>query len=434
MILTTTLKGSETMTILAPNASEFKAMLAAKKTFLADFYATWCGPCKMESYVLDDLDKIMGDKLDIVKIDIDKEPELTEELDITIVPTLLFIKNGEIASRYSGFLPFEKVQARLEKLLENEAPVEAAPEPNYDLIIVGGGAAGLTSAIYARRAGLKVLVLEAFAPGGKLIKTFELENWPGHKNVSGSQLAYDIYEQAMALGTDYLYEKATQIIDDGLQKTVVCEGGKRFTATAIIIATGTVERTLNIPGEMEMIGRGVSFCAVCDAAFYRNKPVVIVGAGNSAFEESLYLAEFASHITILARSDKYTAEEITQQKVKANPKITILPFRQSLEVMIENGKIAGMRVLNTQTNEEEIIPANGIFPYIGADPVTDFAKDLGITNAQGYLVVNEDMSTAIPGIYGAGDVCAKVLRQVVTATNDGAIAAQSALKYIRDNA
>ena len=185
---------------------------------------------------------------------------------------------------------------------------------------------------------------------------------------------------------------------------------------------------------MEMIGRGVSFCAVCDAAFYRNKPVVIVGAGNSAFEESLYLAEFASHITILARSDKYNAEEITQQKVKANPKITILPFRQSLEVMIENGKVAGMRVLNTQTNKEEIIPANGIFPYIGADPVTDFAKDLGITNAQDYLVVNEDMSTAISGIYGAGDVCAKVLRQVVTATNDGAIAAQSALKYIRDKA
>ncbi|MBR5589067.1 MAG: FAD-dependent oxidoreductase, partial [Phascolarctobacterium sp.] len=213
------------MTILAPNASEFKAMLAAKKTFLADFYATWCGPCKMESYVLDDLDKIMGDKLDIVKIDIDKEPELTDELDITIVPTLLFIKNGEIASRYSGFLPLEKVQARLEKLLEDEHTVEAAPEPNYDLIIVGGGAAGLTSAIYARRAGLKVLVLEAFAPGGKLIKTFELENWPGHKNVSGSQLAYDIYEQAMALGTEYLYEKATQIIDEGLQKTVVCEGG-----------------------------------------------------------------------------------------------------------------------------------------------------------------------------------------------------------------
>lgn len=419
------------MAIKYPNAQEFKEMLAAKQTFFADFFATWCGPCKMESYVLDDLDKIMGDKLDIVKIDIDKEPELTEELDVTIVPTLLFIKDGEIASRYSGFLPLERLQARLEKLLGNEPPIEAAPEATYDLIIVGGGAAGLTSAIYARRAGLKTLVLEAFAPGGKLIKTFELENWPGHKNVSGSQLAYDIYEQAMALGTDYLYEKAEQIIDNGSQKIVVCENNKRFATKAVIIATGTVERTLGIPGEMEMIGRGVSFCAVCDAAFYRNKPVVIIGAGNSAFEESLYLAEFATHVTILARNDKYIAELITQQKVKDNPKITILPFRESQEVIIKDNKVAGMRVLNTKTNEEEIIPASGIFPYIGADPVTKFIKDLGITNAQGYLQVNEDMSTAIPGIYGAGDVCAKVLRQVVTATNDGAIAAQSALKYIR---
>ena len=211
----------------------------------------------------------------------------------------------------------------------------------------------------------------------------------------------------------------------------MCEGGKRFGAKAVIIATGTVERTLGIPGETEMIGRGVSFCAVCDAAFYRNKPVVIVGAGNSAFEESLYLAEFASNITILARSDKYSAEMITQQKVKDNPKITVLPFRQPLEIMTKDDRVAGVRVLNKQTGEEEIIPANGVFPYIGADPVTKFVKDLGITNEQGYLVVNEDMSTAIPGIYGAGDVCAKVLRQVVTATNDGAIAAQSALKYIR---
>ncbi len=302
---------------------------------------------------------------------------------------------------------------------------------NYDLIIIGGGAAGLTSAIYARRAGLKTLVLEAFAPGGKLNKTFELENWPGIKNVNGSQLAYDIYEQALDLGTDYLFEKATEIIDKGEEKIVVCEGDKHFAAKAVIIATGTVERTLNIPGEAEMIGRGVSFCAVCDASFYRDKPVIIVGAGNSAFEESLYLSEFATSVTILARSDKYSAEAINQQKVATNPKITVLPFRQSLEVLSQDGRVAGMRVLNTQTNEEEIIPAGGIFPYIGADPVTDFIKNLGITNEQGYLVVNEDMSTAITGIYGAGDVCTKVLRQVVTATNDGAIAAQSALKYIR---
>ncbi len=420
------------MTILHPNAAEFKEMLAAKKTFFADFYATWCGPCKMESYVLDDIDAQMGEQIEIVKIDIDQEPQLTEEMDITLIPALFFIKDGEVASRYSGFLPKERLAARLEKLLGNEAPVEAAPDKEYDLIIIGGGAAGLTAAIYARRAGLKTLVLESFAPGGKLIKTFELENWPGLQNVNGSQLAYDIYQQAMKLGTSYLYEKAERILDEGERKTVLCENGSKFSGKAIIIATGTVERLLNIPGETEMIGRGVSFCAVCDAAFYRNKPVIIIGAGNSAFEEALYLAEFASHITILARTDKYNAEQVIQEKVLRHPKISVLNFRESQEVVIENNHVAGMRVLNTQSGTEEIIPARGIFPYIGADPVTDFLYGLGITNKQGYLEVNADMSTKIPGIYGAGDVCAKVLRQVVTATNDGAIAAQSALKYIRE--
>ena len=272
--------------IVNPTAAEFKQMLAEKKTFLADFYATWCGPCKMLSYVLEDIAKEMGERIDIVKIDIDREPELTEEMDITIIPGLFFIKNGEVASRYAGFLPKERLQARLEKLLGNEPPVEQAPDRSYDLIIIGGGAAGLTAAVYARRAGLKTLVLESFAPGGKLIKTFEIENWPGIKNVNGSQLAYDIYEQAMALGTTYLYEKVAALEIEGAERRVRCASGAEFTAPALIIATGTVERLLNIPGEQEMIGRGISFCAVCDAAFYRNKHVIIVGAGNAAFEES----------------------------------------------------------------------------------------------------------------------------------------------------
>ncbi|MGM9568979.1 MAG: FAD-dependent oxidoreductase [Phascolarctobacterium sp.] len=418
--------------IINPTATEFRAMLREKKTFLADFYATWCGPCKMLSYVLDDIEKEMGKRIEIVKIDIDKELELTEEMDITIIPGLFFIKEGKVASQYAGFLPKERLRARLEKLLGAEPPVEASPDKHYDLIIVGGGAAGLTAAVYARRAGLKTLVLESFAPGGKLIKTFELENWPGIKNVNGSVLAYDIYEQAMALGTVYLYEKVAALAIEGELKKVLCESGAEFTATAVVVATGTVERLLNIPGEQEMIGRGISFCAVCDAAFYRNKPVIIVGAGNAAFEESLYLAEFASKVTILARRDVISAEQITQDKVARHPKIEVLTWRVPQEVLVENERVAGLKVLNKETGAIENMAAKGVFPYIGADPVTDFCKDLGITNAKGYLVVNNDMSTAIAGVYGAGDVCDKVLRQVVTATNDGAIAAQSALYYIRN--
>lgn len=419
------------MAILYPTAAEFKQMLADKKTFLADFFATWCGPCKMLAYVLDDIEASIGDKIDIVKIDIDKEPELTAEMDVNIIPGLFFIKDGEIVSRYTGFLPKERLLPRMEKLIGNEPPVELPPEKHYDLIIIGGGAAGLTAAIYARRAGLKTLVLESYAPGGKLIKTFELENWPGIKSVNGSQLAFDIYEQAMALGTAYLYEKVNDLKLQGKDKIVCCESGQSFAAPAVIIATGTVERMLNIPNEEEMIGHGVSLCAVCDAAFYRNKSVIVVGAGNAAFEESLYLAEFASDITILARSDRYVAEQITQDKVAANPKIRVLPWRIAQEILVEDGKVAGMKVLNKETGEEEIFKASGVFPYIGADPVTDFVKDLGITNENGYLEVAPDMSTQLDGIYGAGDVCAKVLRQVVTATNDGAIAAQSVIKYLR---
>ena len=419
------------MAILYPTAAEFKQMLADKKTFLADFFATWCGPCKMLAYVLDDIEASIGDKIDIVKIDIDKEPELTAEMDVNIIPGLFFIKDGEIVSRYTGFLPKERLLPRMEKLIGNEPPVELPPEKHYDLIIIGGGAAGLTAAIYARRAGLKTLVLESYAPGGKLIKTFELENWPGIKSVNGSQLAFDIYEQAMALGTAYLYEKVNDLKLQGKDKIVCCESGQSFAAPAVIIATGTVERMLNIPNEEEMIGHGVSLCAVCDAAFYRNKSVIVVGAGNAAFEESLYLAEFASDITILARSDRYVAEQITQDKVAANPKIKVLPWRVAQEILVEDGKVAGMRVLNKETGEEEIFKASGVFPYIGADPVTDFVKDLCITNENGYLEVAPDMSTQLEGIYGAGDVCAKVLRQVVTATNDGAIAAQSVIKYLR---
>ena len=419
------------MAILYPSAAAFKQMLADKKTFLADFFATWCGPCKMLAYVLDEVDAALGEKIDIVKIDIDKEPELTQEMDVNIIPGLFFIKDGEVVSRYTGFLPLERLQPRMEKLIGSEPPVELPPEKHYDVIIIGGGAAGLTAAIYARRAGLNTLVLESYAPGGKLIKTFELENWPGIKSVNGSQLAFDIYEQAMALGTAYLYEKVNDLKLQGKDKIVCCESGQSFAAPAVIIATGTVERMLNIPNEEEMIGHGVSLCAVCDAAFYRNKSVIVVGAGNAAFEESLYLAEFASDITILARSDRYVAEQITQDKVAANAKIKVLPWRIAQEILVEDGEVAGMRVLNKQTGEEEIYKASGVFPYIGADPVTNFVKDLGITDEQGYLVVEPDMSTQLEGIYGAGDVCTKVLRQVVTATNDGAIAAQSVIKYIR---
>ncbi len=419
------------MAIIYPGAEEFMQLLADKKTFIADFFASWCGPCRMQDYILKDFDKATEGSLLVVKMDIDKMPELTDAMQVNIIPALLYVRDGVIVSRSEGFVPLGRMRRQASQLTDGRPYIEPAPSTSYDLIIIGGGAAGLTATIYACRAGLKVLVLEAFAPGGKLIKTFELANWPGAKLVNGSQLAYNIYDQAMALGCTYLYETVTAITPHANHFHYIdCASGHRFSAPAVITATGTVERRLGLPHEDELIGRGLSYCAVCDAAFYRNKPVIVIGSGNAAFEESLYLAEFASAVTIVTRTEQYSAERIIQERVLEHPKINVLNWHEAQEFVLEKGKIAGLRVRNTHTWQVETLPAKGIFPYIGADPATAFCAPLGITDKQGYLVVKADMSTAVPGIFAAGDACAKVLRQVVTATNDGAIAAQSAVAYL----
>ena len=406
-------------------------MIAEKETFVLDFFAVWCGPCKMLSYALDALAEEYEGKVKIVKVDIDKEPELTAAYDVMVVPSLFFFKQGEAVQRETGFVPKEKLALMLDALLGDRPLRRPAGNSHYDLIIIGGGAAGLTAAIYARRASLSTLILESFAPGGKLIKTYEIQNWPGIKSIDGSQLAYSIYEQAMALGPDYVYEKVEELRDAGDFKTVVCESGRKFTAKAVIIASGTVERTLGIPGEAEMIGRGISFCAVCDASFYRDKDIVVVGGGNAALEESLYLARIVRSITIVNRSDSFRADDIVRQEALGHEKIRVLTHCVPKRVLIESDKVAGLLVEDVRTGQSQELRAAGIFPYIGNDPITKFAAGLGVTDAQGYLVVNDFMETARAGIYGAGDVCAKPLKQLVTAANDGAVAAQSALHYIK---
>lgn len=419
------------MAVLHVDKNTLEQMIAEKETFLLDFFAVWCGPCKMLSYALDALADAYEGKVKIVKIDIDKEPELAAVYDVMVVPSLFFFREGKVVQREKGFVPKEKLADMLDALLGDSILRRSAGSAHYDLIVIGGGAAGLTAAIYARRASLSTLILESFAPGGKLIKTYEIQNWPGIQSIDGSQLAYSIYEQAMALGPDYLYEKVERLRDAGDLKTVVCESGREFTAKAVIIASGTVERTLGIPGEAEMIGRGISFCAVCDAAFYRGKDIVVVGGGNAALEESLYLTQVARSITIVNRSDAFRADDIVRQEALGHEKIRVLTHCVPKEVLIEGDKVAGLVIEDVRTGKTQTLRAAGIFPYIGNDPITKFAADLGVTDAQGYLLVNDFMETARKGIYGAGDVCAKPLKQLVTAANDGAIAAQSAFHYIK---
>lgn len=303
-------------------------------------------------------------------------------------------------------------------------------ERQYDLIIIGAGPAGMSASIYGSRAGLKTAMLEMGAPGGKLVKTAEISNWPGIKETNGAKLAYDMFEHSTAFGSEYLYGNVIRV-EDGEYKKVICDDGNVYEARAVIVATGTQERMLGIPGEEENVGRGVSYCAVCDGAFFKDQEVCVIGGGNSALEEAKYLTQFAKKVHIIIRRDVFRADSIVQEGIKDNDKIDVITKSVPVRIEDDGMRVTGLVIKNVDTQEETTLVVNGIFPYIGLDPSTAFLEGLDILDERGYMVVDESCETKVKGIYGAGDVINKKLRQVVTATNDGAIAAQHAFHEIK---
>lgn len=301
----------------------------------------------------------------------------------------------------------------------------------FDLIIIGGGPAGLTAAIYGGRAGLKVAMLEKEAPGGKMVKTDLICNYPGYDEILGVDLSIKMFEHSNQLGTEYLYGDVASLDVDGVVKKVHTHDGNTYTAYAIIVATGSVERTLGFPEDELLLGKGLSYCAVCDGAFYKDKEVIVIGGGNSALEESLYLTQFAKKVMLIIRRDVFRGDLINQKQVLKNPKIEIIKNHEPRGYLVEDDHLVGVKFFNKETDELVEIKADGLFPYIGQDPATSFLEGLNILNDEKYMVVNSKMETSIKGLYAAGDVIDKNLRQIVTAANDGAIAAQEAFYYIQ---
>lgn len=299
----------------------------------------------------------------------------------------------------------------------------------YDFIIIGAGPAGMTASLYASRAGLKTAMIEYGAPGGKLLKTYLVDNYPGVGEIPGPDLGLEMYQQSMKFGTDFIGGEVSEVSPD---KIVTLSDGRQYQAKAVLVATGTVERTLNIPGEAEAIGHGESFCAICDGAFFRNKTVVVVGGGNAALEESEFLTRFVSKVIILMRRPVFRADQKLQKQAHANPKIEFMMGYTPEEVLLEDGSVCGLKIKNVQTGEISTIDCQGLFPYIGQDPKTDMVKGLGITDEKGYIMTDVNMRTSADGIYGAGDCIVEDLRQIVTATATGARAAQDAFRHIVD--
>lgn len=300
-------------------------------------------------------------------------------------------------------------------------------ERQVDLVIVGAGPAGMTAALYASRAGLETVMIDASAPGGKLLKTYMIDNYPGTPSIPGPDLAMQMYEQSVAFGAEFVSGEVETVNKD---RQVILKNGDIYSAKAVLCATGAKERLLNVPNEQDALGHGESFCAVCDGAFFRNKEVVVIGGGNSALEESLFLTRFASRVTIVIRRDVFRASVKVQKDIEENDKIRVIKRHIPKEIVLKDGKVSGILLENVEDHDEVLVPCEGIFPYIGHIPETSFMKDLGVLDENGYVIANEKMETGVPGIYAAGDCMAKSLRQIVTACGDGAIAADHIFHFV----
>jgi len=298
----------------------------------------------------------------------------------------------------------------------------------YDVAIIGSGPAGMTAAVYTARANLATVIIERGVPGGQMANTEEVENYPGYDSILGPDLANKMLDHAKKFGTEYAYGDVKEINDEHPYK-VIKAGNKEYKAKSVIVATGNKPKLLGVPGEKELAGRGVSFCAVCDGAFFKNKELVVVGGGDSAVEEALFLTKFASKVTIIHRRDALRATKILQDRAFKNEKIDFI-WNSTVEEIYGENRVEGVKVRNLKTDEVSDFSANGIFIYVGMVPLSSVVDNLGITNEAGYILTNDNMETKIKGIFAAGDVREKSLRQIVTATGDGSIAAMAAQHYI----
>lgn len=298
----------------------------------------------------------------------------------------------------------------------------------YDVIIVGAGPAGMTAAVYASRANLSTIMIERGMPGGQMANTADVENFPGFDLITGPDLSTKMFSHAQKFGAEYAYGDIKNITVEGDDK-IVDLGDKQLKAKAVIIATGAEYKKIGVPGEAELGGRGVSYCAVCDGAFFKQKNLIVIGGGDSAVEEGVYLTKYADKVTIVHRRDTLRAQKILQERAFKNDKIDFIWNSTLKSVNEKEGKVGSVTLIDNDGKETDV-ETDGVFVYIGMQPLTKPFQHLGITDEVGYIITNEEMVTNIPGIFAAGDVRQKKLRQIVTATGDGSIAAQNAQHYI----
>ena len=301
----------------------------------------------------------------------------------------------------------------------------------YDVIVIGAGPGGLTAALYASRANLSVLILDRGLYGGQMNNTDAIDNYPGFTEIKGPELGEKMYNSVMKFGSEFEYGDVQSVTIDGDNKVVKTDTGE-YSAPALIIATGADHRHLNVPGEEEYSGKGVSYCAVCDAAFFKDEDIAVIGGGDSAIEEGIYLAQSAKSVTVIHRRDQLRAQPTLQKRAFANDKINFIWNGITESIDGEGQRVIGVTYKDKETGEEKQLATRGVFIYVGVIPQTAPFKELGITDEQGWIPTDDHMRTKADGIFALGDVRAKDLRQIANAVGDGSIAGQAAYNYLQD--
>ncbi len=416
-------------------AAEFsKEVLEGGKVVL-DFYSTECPPCEALAPKFESLAKLYGNDIKFLKMFRQKNRELADRLGVKSSPTLIFFDNGKtVGEVLTGGVKRKDIITNLNKLISPEkvATINAKILPTiaeYDVMILGAGPGGLTAGLYLCQAKINTVLIDIALPGGHVATTHEVSNYPGFiEPQAGYMLSHNMSEQTKLCGT--VYKVAVDVSKVDLEKReVILDEFETIKAKRIIIATGTSPNLMGIPGEKELKGKGISYCATCDAKYYGDKEVVVIGGGNSAVEESDFISKFASKITLVHQFDALTANKTAQEKLLANSKISTLLEHEPRSFKREGDKII-TEIEDLRTKEIKTLVSDGVFIFIGMKPNGQLFKNKLTLDQWGYIKTDEDMRTNLSNVFAVGDVISKKYRQITTAVADGTIAAIAIAKEL----
>ncbi len=415
------------------DGAEFEnAVLKSNLPVIVDFFSDECPPCEVLAPIFEKMAEKYGEHIRFIKIKREENKEFAKSLNVSGSPTVLFFKNGrEIGSRLSGFMSKPQVRQAIEDILGDILPKEPISRIDCDVLILGAGAAGLSAAIYAARAKMNTVIVDESVPGGQTASTYHIANYPGTPGmVRGREIIENMRKQALSFGTRIDDLKEIAKVDLKSKIKYVLTEDTEYYSKSVIIASGAKPRALPAMGADECKGRGVHYCATCDGSMYQDRCIVVVGGGNSAVEEAVFLSKYAKELTLIHQFDNFQASQTAQEALFNNPKIKVVWDSEVRKVNGIGHALDSVEIENIKTKECSVLPTEGAFVYIGTQPMSDMFAGQVELDKYGYVKASEDTQTNLEGVFAAGDIRTKPIRQVVTAASDGAVAGIMAERYV----